>query len=117
MSIPDVCTCGRDSRKIHCPFCGRHACYARPSYATKVSLDNGSIATNMNYVCRRCGREFTDVDRAVCAAPSSNITGRARSLKDVTGIATVANPELEGKSREEKMAWVKEQLAKKSRPN
>lgn len=106
------CQCGRDAVKIHCPRCGSFACYARRGLAQPLKISDGvvtSVVEDMNYVCRKCGLTFFNSNRASCAAPKSNITGRARTVD------SRINPDLIGKPDAERMAWAKAQLSKLKR--
>lgn len=112
------CVCGRtNDRRIHCAHCGSFNVYAKSSLATKVKLDTGMVITNMMYHCRACGRDFNDLDRGTCKAPKASLSGRQRSVSGVVNIATMANPDLEGKTRAEKLQWVKDKLSKKGDKN
>lgn len=106
LSSSELCQCGRPRSRLHCPFCGGATVVARPSRSRLV--DDKRI---MNYVCRKCGRDFDDLHRELCRASAP---ARGRSLRTAVARATQETSEATvGMSRSEKLQWVKDQLNKK----
>jgi transposase-like protein len=103
LNAAQVCQCGRPRSRLHCPFCGGATVVARPSRARTVNEKR-----IMNYVCRKCGRDFDDLHRELCCAPAPL---RGRSLKAT--VVDNTNYELASMSREQRVQWVKDQLNRK----
>jgi len=102
-----LCCCGRPNDRTHCPTCGSFDTAAKPSKAFKVRTDGGGFKKIMMYRCRKCGKDFDDLQISVCWAPPER-----RGSRDVKQIERTPNPEFEGLSLEERIAKAKEILSR-----
>lgn len=73
----DLCSCGRDLNKVHCPHCGCATVYGLAKQTDKITRSDMSVQLLRVYRCRKCAGVFNDDDRTRCVAPAP-VYGAAR---------------------------------------
>jgi C4-type Zn-finger protein len=97
--MSEQCVCGRDGTKLHCPACGRFACYAKSSKSRIEQLASGGTVRIMTYHCRGCGIDFDDLQRARCEAPRRGLSMAAVRAGDKAAVSLADLPPEERKEK------------------
>ena len=67
----EICKCGRDNTRLHCPKCGSFNTLATAKKNRRVIYSTGGMRAEEYQVhkCRKCGVAFDSLDRRDCHAP------------------------------------------------
>lgn len=87
--MDNLCLCGRQADRLHCPHCGCATVYGLASKTDIVTRDSGEVIKLRVYRCRKCSAVFNDDEwRFRCTAPPPLLGHRAEKTKTMSDVLT-----------------------------